>query len=316
MVVVLASNFFPVCTLLFKTFFCALATIAEFAQMWQVICGSGTRAGNNRGLLHAMNPPDTQAPSGEGAKPEDTIWLIEPEKAHRGLLVYVHGGSFLFGASPLVIKLVTALAQAANMALVMPGYRLAPEHPCPAAIEDVTAFLNTLEPQGYALARTIVVAEQAGANLALAAVQAQRRAQASLPAAMIFFSPWLDLSLSSWNALLNRLGMAHAHSGELIGLVTRLYLGEGPGAVAADDALASPLLGDLCGLPPVLIHASESDISIDDSRRLSDQMEGGGQPAALHIWPRVEQMWARYELPYCTQSITKCCAFADRLLAG
>jgi len=241
-------------------------------------------------------------------------WLVPVNDAHRGLLVYVHGGSFLFGPSPLVMTLMKTLARASRMALVMPAYRLAPEHPCPAAINDIAAFFETLARSGVAAAKTVVTGEQTGANLTLAALQAGAGKTGFTPAALVFFSPWLDLTLSSWSSLINRFGISHAYSREFAELAVRLYLGTAPKSIAADDRRASPLLGPLDRIPASMMHASESDISLDDARNLHHRLKAGAVPSRLNIWPGVDHMWERYDLDYCKKSVRMSAAFIDEIL--
>lgn len=230
----------------------------------------------------------TARPLAEGGE-----WLLPQTDLEQGILVYVHGGSFLYAAAPMVTDLAKRLANHANMALVMPHYPLAPEHPCPAAVTAIGKFLADLTLTSNA--PIALFAEQAGANLALAALQAANPGVRERISAMVLMSPWLDLSLSSWSFLMNQMGDAHVHSRTTIELAVRLYLGEGKDAVNAANALASPLRGDLAHMPPTLVHACGSDLTLDDSRRLVQRLNGHGIDAQLHEWPRVQRMWERYD---------------------
>jgi len=222
------------------------------------------------------------------------------------VLIYVPGGSFVLGPSPLVIALITEIAKKAGLALFMPAYRLAPEHPCPAAIEDISSFLSAI---GTTTNRIILCGEQIGPNLILAALQNVDASVLDRIAAMIFLSPWLDLSLSSWSSLTVQMGVMHVHSREQAELAVRLYLGMENPTFAPSDQQVSPLFGALSHLPPTLIHACESDISLDDAKVLHDKLLVYHSESELHIWPRVAHMWERYELPYCKDSIAICVDF-------
>ncbi|VAV93726.1 putative esterase [hydrothermal vent metagenome] len=230
-------------------------------------------------------------------------WLIPEHDKHRGLMVYVHGGSFLVGASPLVIKLMKKIARKAGLALVMPQQRLAPEHPCPAAIDDIGGFLDALAEQGFAAKNIVLAGEQTGANLLLAALQQPNRLQQFCPAAQIYYSPWLDLTLSSVGSFMNRLGISQAQSREFAGMVPLFYLGMNEQSMSTSDPLASPINGPLAGLPPTLIHACESDIQVDDAKKLATEIKANSGKTTLHVWPRVRHMWQRYDMRYCQKSV-------------
>lgn len=230
-------------------------------------------------------------------------WLIPAAKSHVGLLIYVHGGSFLFGPSPRVIALMTTIASQANMGLIMPRPRLAPEHKCPAGVDDIGYFFDQIEQSGFTADRIALAGEQTGPNLILAALQQNHRCLRFKPAAQVFFSPWLDMSLSSWNSLMNRLGIAHVHSREFTEMVVLFYLGFEKQKISASHPLASPIFGSMENLAPTMVHASESDISLDDARALIGKLTENDCAASLHLWPRIRHMWERYELNYCRDSI-------------
>lgn len=237
-------------------------------------------------------------------------WLLPQTALDQGVLVYVHGGSFLYGAAPMVMDLAKHMAQASGMALVMPHYPLAPEHPCPTAVHAVRDFLSDLS---LAVPAPIALfAEQAGANLALSALQSGPPELRRRVAAIVLMSPWLDLSLSSWSFLMNQMGDAHVHSRTTIELAVRLYLGDSPDAMDATSPIASPLRGDLSGMPPTLVHACTSDLTLDDSRLLVTQLLEQGIAAELQEWPRVQHMWERYDPQFAQPGLQQSIGFLSR----
>jgi len=242
-------------------------------------------------------------------------WVIPANGGQRGLMVYVHGGSFAFRHSPLVLDIITTIAARADLALVMPQQRLAPEFAYPVPVHDIGACFDALEQTGFTQDKIVLAAEQTGANLILSALQMDQRLRRFKPAAMIFYSPWLDLSLSSWGSMLNRIGVANVHLRELGEIIVRLYLEMGESVISPKDPLVSPIFGALDNLPPTMIHACESDISVDDARKLYLALNPTTPSSHLHLWPRVAHMWERYIPEKCAQSIHLSATFIEEILA-
>ena len=174
-------------------------------------------------------------------------------------VLYLHGGGYVAG-SPDSHKAITShLAKFANAHVVVPDYRLAPEHPCPAAIEDAVAVYQALLDDGVNPASLTLMGDSAGGGLALATLQALKAAGTPLPSATILFSPWVDLTLGQLFDTDRDIMLSHA------------WLDSAARAYAGDDtrnAQCSPLFGDLTGLPPILIQAGGDEILLNDSHRL------------------------------------------------
>ncbi|MBL4616207.1 MAG: alpha/beta hydrolase fold domain-containing protein [Robiginitomaculum sp.] len=230
-------------------------------------------------------------------------WLIPPSDADAGLMVYVPGGSFAVGPSPRVIAVMRAIADKAGLALLMAQYRLAPEHVCPAAVEDVAELLRDLRRSKSWSGEIVLAGEQIGPNLIMAGLQQNTNEMAGDIAAMVFFSPWLDLTLSAWSALTVNMGTLNVHSREQAELAVRFYLGMENPKILPDNPIASPLFGSLEPMAPLMIHVADGDLSLDDARTLMEKLTENDGASFLHIWPRVSRMWERYELEYCQQSI-------------
>jgi epsilon-lactone hydrolase len=197
------------------------------------------------------------------------------------VLVYVPGGSFCVGRTPQLTALIARIAKAARVRTCMVDYRLAPEHPCPAAIEDVERTIRDLMAQGRRPERIAVIAESSGSAIALSAAQRLRDDGVTL-AALCFLSPWTDLALTGLSMVTRPLTNQSAMSMEIPALCAHLYLqGRSP-----LDPIASPVYGDLSRLAPMLIHTSRTDALHDDARALSERAFNAGTDVTLRIWPR------------------------------
>ena len=204
----------------------------------------------------------------------------------QGTVLYLHGGGYVAG-SPDTHKAITShLARYANARVVVPDYRLAPEHPCPAAIDDAVAVYLGLLDEGVHPDTLTLMGDSAGGGLAMALLQALQARKVALPSSVILFSPWVDLTAT---ALFDTdrdclLSPAWLESGAL------LYAG-------ADTDRArpqcSPINGELGNLPPVLIQAGSDEILLNDSNRLCQALNDAGTPAHLQVHP---QRWHDFQL--------------------
>ncbi|HEX8103353.1 MAG TPA: alpha/beta hydrolase fold domain-containing protein, partial [Solirubrobacteraceae bacterium] len=177
-------------------------------------------------------------------------WLKTPDADERRVLVYVHGGGFFAGSAEVYRALASELGRAAGCVVRSVEYRLAPEHPYPAAVQDVDAALSAVLDGGLAPGGVAVSADSAGANLALGAMLRRRDAGATLPAVAHLMSPWVDLGLSGGSI------DAKADADELLSRDALASLV--PLYAAGCDPCApglSPLYADLRGLPPLVIQA-------------------------------------------------------------
>ncbi len=220
-------------------------------------------------------------------------WIIPQGVKAKGTLLYVHGGSFTLGASPLVTNMVCEIARQCGCKILMPDYRLAPEHPCPAAIEDIQALYTWVLSQSIDPKSIIFTGEQAGACIALASLQQCQKNKLPMPAGMVLYSPLVDLTLSNWAILLRGIS-GTSHSRELLMIAIRLYLGINGKPMDSANALASPLFGDMKGLPPLLIQARNDSFIMGDANRLVCAFEAEGGNVTLGVWPETKRLWERY----------------------
>jgi len=198
-------------------------------------------------------------------------------------LIYFHGGGYFTG-SPRAHRPITAFFANTGFSVFVPEYRLAPEHPYPAAVDDAEAVWDALTEAGHQ--EIAVAGDSAGGGLALALMLRLRARAKSLPFAAALFSPWTDLGLTGESLYANarRDALFSIHS---IQAAAAWYLD------GADPRTpeASPLYGELTGLPPLFIEVGDQEILRDDSARLADRARAQGVNATVNLWPSVFHVW-------------------------
>lgn len=208
--------------------------------------------------------------------------LPEPEPRdhdHHHLLLFIHGGGYSLGSAATHRPLAARLARALDRTALVPDYRLAPEHPCPAAIDDLLAVWRAL-PRAVQ-AQAVLAGDSAGGGLALALSMILRDAGEPLPAALVLLSPWTDLTVSGESV--DRLA---EHEVMLKRPGLEFMAARYAGALARDDFRVSPLFGRLEQLPPTLIQVGGHEALLDDARRLAQRATGAGVQTTLQIWER------------------------------
>ena len=230
-------------------------------------------------------------------------WLRPVQGPIAGTVLYLHGGGY-FACSPQTHRPIAARFAQGGLAIFSPDYRLAPEHPFPAAVDDAVAAYRGLVAQGIPPGSLTVAGDSAGGGLALALLVSLRDAGDPLPAAAMLFSPWTDLAGTGetlrtnhrWDAMFPGQGMDRAAAPYLAGADPR-------------NPLASPLYAELHGLPPLLLHAGSWEILLDDSRRVVERARAAGTQATLETWPVVPHVWQLFPMPETGQSMRKAIAF-------
>jgi len=208
-------------------------------------------------------------------------WWARPALARKGpAIIHVHGGWFTWGTAQAYRNFVGHIALSAGTDAFIPDYRLAPEHPFPAAVRDLEACYRGLVDRG--ITKVALTGDSAGGNLALvllsiASAEASRNAVA--PVGAVVFSPITDLALTGESYDTRAEADPFFTRSQAAGLV-RSYLGEAD----PKNPLASPLYGDLTGLPPIRIHVGDDEVLLDDSRRYAERAVAAGVEAKLDIW--------------------------------
>lgn len=220
-------------------------------------------------------------------------------------LLYLHGGGY-FACSPKTHRPVTGGFAARRVRVFAPDYRLAPEHPFPAAVDDGVSAYEALLETGVRPGRFAIAGDSAGGGLALAVLLAAKAKGLPMPARCVLFSPWTDLAGTGDSLITNR-RRDPMLDGSRICDGAALYLN------GADprDPLASPLYGDLAGLPPMLIHVGAREVLLDDSVRLDARARAAGVSSQLRIAPVVPHAWPLFQafLPEGRHTLDESAAF-------
>jgi len=230
---------------------------------------------------------------------------VESEQSLGPTLLYLHGGGY-FGCSPEGYRPITAFFALQGFRVFAPEYRLAPEHPFPAAVEDATAAYRGLLAEGHLPQQIAVSGDSAGGGLSLSLLLTLRAAAVAMPAAAALFSPWTDLAATGDSVRTNGRKCAMFNAPD-IAPSARYYLGE----TDPRNPLASPLYADLSSLPPLLIHVGADEILRDDSIRLAERARASGVSVELKVWPVVPHAWqlAPHIIPEARQSLRNAADF-------
>ncbi|HNE25607.1 MAG TPA: alpha/beta hydrolase [Pseudomonadales bacterium] len=215
------------------------------------------------------------------------LWVkamgAEPDK----LILYLHGGGYIFCSAHTTHKdILWRLSVASKCRVIAPDYRLAPEHPYPAALEDAIKVYRWLLDQGYKPENIVIVGDSAGGGLTYGTVLKIRDLGWPLPAATVGMSPWTDLAVTGESVITN-LKRDALIPGDGLHEGAQYYLA----GASAHDPYASPLYGDPTGLPPTLIQVSKDEVLLDDSRRLAAKYRAAGVPCELELWDGMPHVW-------------------------
>ena len=201
-------------------------------------------------------------------------------------ILYFHGGVYVVGSAAQSVPLVSDLARRTHAKAVTVDYRLAPEHPYPAAVDDARAVYDGLLAQGVDAGQIALAGESAGGGLVVATLLALRDAGLPLPSSAFLMSPYVDLTLSG-ESMLEREESDPILTPE--GL--RLRVPDYVGTAAASDPNISPIFADLTGLPPMLIQVGSSEILLSDALRLADRAAMADVPVTLDVTPGVPHVF-------------------------
>jgi len=213
-------------------------------------------------------------------------WVRARRARRDAVLLYLHGGGYVIGSPASHRHLAAAISEAAGISVFCADYRLAPEHPFPAAVDDAVAAYKGLLDSAIPAARIAIAGDSAGGGLTIATLVAARDKGLPVPACAVAISPWADLSQGG-ESHRTRVKRDPMVGKEALDSMAAAYL-------AGRDAktpLASPLFAELKGLPPLLIQVGSEEALHDDSMQLKARAEGAGVDVSLESWGGMVHVW-------------------------
>jgi epsilon-lactone hydrolase len=228
-------------------------------------------------------------PTNAGGVPAE--WVAAPGTDARRAILYFHGGGYAAGSPATCRDLVWRLSEAARCRVLVVDYRLAPEHPFPAAVEDAALAYRHLLSSGFAPASIAFAGDSAGGGLVFGSLVKLRDDGAPMPAAACGFSPWTDLAMTGRTVTTNRDADPMVRA-EALQSTAAWYLGSTP----ATSPYASPFYADVQGLPPTLLHVGSTEVLLDDSQRLAEKMKAAKVDVDLRVWPDMPHVFQGFAL--------------------
>jgi monoterpene epsilon-lactone hydrolase len=214
-------------------------------------------------------------------------WSLAPGSDASRVLIFFHGGGFCSGSIESHRRMVTEAGRSGGLRTLAVGYRLAPEHPFPAALDDAVAAWRFVRAQGVPAQRIAIGGDSAGGSLTIALIGRLLGAGEPLPGCAWLVSPWTDLSMS---------GASMASKADIDPLIHRAYLEElaaayVPAGMDRNDPRISVLNADLASLPPLLVQVGSAETLLDDATRFAARAGASDVPVTLEIWPHMIHAW-------------------------
>ena len=224
-------------------------------------------------------------------------WLIPKNCPNDQALLYIHGGGFVFGLSPQHLEMVAYLAQKMGIRALVVDYRLAPDYPFPAPLDDCVTAYHWLLKQGMSAQNVVIAGDSAGGNLTITTVMRLRDSGEHLPAAAACLSPVADLS--------GRDTLSRGRADPLLHpKAMRFFSTSYVARSDAGDPLISPVFGNWLGLPPLLVHVGEDEVLYSDAVRIEELARAAGVNVRLETFPRMWHVWQLFlGLPQALQSL-------------
>jgi monoterpene epsilon-lactone hydrolase len=232
-------------------------------------------------------------------------WVRAPGIQPGRAILYLHGGGYVMGSPHTHRSLAGEVSRAAQAAVLLLDYRLAPEAPFPAAVEDGVASYRWLLGQGFAPKSLAIAGDSAGGGLTVATLLSARDQALPMPAAAVCISPWSDMTGTN-ESYKTRAAADPMVSGD-IGNMARLYLQDAD----PKTPLASPNFASLHSLPPLLIHVGNDEVLLDDSIKLDQKAKADGVESTLEVWEDMIHVWHAFHpmLPEGKQAIERVGSF-------
>ena len=235
--------------------------------------------------------------------------ILPLDKKREGLIFYLHGGGYTAGSIKYARGFASVLAARNGMETFCAAYRLAPEHPYPAALEDALEAYEYLLKKDYGQQNIILCGESAGGGLIYALAQAIKRERLTMPKGMIAISPWMDLTLSGRSLEENR-ETDPSLSRQSLECFTAAYL---PNGQSPEDPLVSPLFGNFVDFPPSVLFAGGAEILLDDAVRMQKVLISYGNKVTLFIQKNMWHAYVLYGIKEAREDLSRINKFIRRL---
>ena len=286
----------------------------------EIVAASGLGAGSIEDQRVGMEATAGSMPAPDGVAIETVTiagrpaeWVVPRAGTSDRVVLYLHGGGYCVGSIVTHRNLVSRLALAYGGRVLNFDYRLAPEHPFPAAVDDAVGAYRELLDSGIEPGQVAIAGDSAGGGLTVASLVAIRQQGLPQPGAGVCLSPWVDLTQSA-ATYVSRAEVDPMVTKDGLDLMAAAYLGD----ASLNEPLASPLFADLAGLAPLLVHVGDAEVLLDDALALRDTARAAGVDVTFELWPEMIHVFQAFPpelLPESELSIVAVAEFLDQRLA-
>jgi len=236
-------------------------------------------------------------------------WVIAPNAVEDRVFLYLHGGAYIMGSCNTHRYLASKLSRSTAARVIVPEYRLAPEHPFPAAIEDAVKVYRWLISSGITPDKIIIGGDSAGGGLTLATLLSLKDEDEALPALAVLLSPWTDME-GTGESMETRAAVDPWLSPDASRATPALYIRD----VDPRHPLVSPIYADLSGLPSMLVHVGNDEILLSDSARLVERARAAGVEVNFKVWEEMWHVFQTFAIPEGQQAIDEIGEFVEKHL--
>jgi acetyl esterase/lipase len=236
-------------------------------------------------------------------------WVRHGKASREKVIIHFHGGGYTSGSIESHKSLAFEISKESQASVLLPEYRLAPEYPFPAALDDAVTVYKAILEQGIKPGNIIISGDSAGGGLALATVLSLRKSRIPLPSGIICLSPWTDLTCSG-GTYISKLEADPFLVPEVLVKSSALYCGKNK----SSNPFISPLFSDMHDFPPMLIHVGSEEILLDDSLRLAKEAKKAGVKVTIKVWPGMWHVWHIFGVPESSEALKAIGKFARKYL--
>ena len=266
-----------------------------------------SRAGYDA-MLGLNQPPDDATIEEVMIEHVNADWVSVPESQDNRFVLYLHGGGYVIGSNVGYREFASRMARATKAKVLVLNYRLAPENPFPAAVDDAVMAYKYILSSGADASQVVIAGDSAGGGLTFSTLVALRDGGDSMPACAVTFSPWVDLEGTGDSA------KPGAVDDPMVGVEGLQDFANHYAAGELRNPLASPLHANLSGLPPVQVFVGTREILLDDAMRIVDNAQAVGVDASLTVGEGLIHVWQVFPMPEAAESLEQVAGFVDKHL--